>query len=297
MSIKSNYTNKRNPRPASGNSSRRASRDNSPRAAVSSWKIWLAVIIIVTIVLAVMAYRQANSGGNANVSKAGHYPNLHVAQGSSGRIKDYEGFTVAFNPYNRTPDWVGWELTASKARGKESRSDNFWQDYDLPDCPAPADYRNSGFDKGHLCPAADQKWSAAAMSDCFVMANMAPQDHALNAGAWKTLEEKERLWALRDSAIIIVAGPIYNSSDRTTIGQGVRVPSAFFKVLLAPYLPNPRAIGFIYPNMRAPGNMADYAMSVDDVEKITGLDFFPSLPDSIENIIEDRYSFTEWNRK
>ena len=136
------------------------------------------------------------------------------------------------------------------------------------------------------------------MRDCFVMTNMTPQRHEINSGAWSTLEQKERLWAQRDSAIIIVAGPIYDAADKERIGSsGVRVPSAFFKVLLAPYVDHPRAIGFIYPNMTAPGNMQDYAMSVDEVERLTGLDFFSALPDSLESLIESRYSFTEWNRK
>ena len=136
------------------------------------------------------------------------------------------------------------------------------------------------------------------MHDCFVMTNMAPQDPSLNSGAWRTLETKERLWAKRDSAIVIVAGPIYTDSDRKRIGDsGVRVPSAFFKVLLAPYTEYPRAIGFVYPNMHSPGNMADYSMSVDEVEKITGLDFFYNLPDDIEEKVERSASFKEWNRK
>lgn len=134
------------------------------------------------------------------------------------------------------------------------------------------------------------------MEDCFVLANICPQDHALNAGAWKTLEEKERQWARRDSLIVIVAGPIYEKSDTQRIGEaGVRVPSAFFKVLLAPALDKPRAIGFVYPNMTAPGNMQNYSMTVDEVEQITGYDFFYNLPDDIENEVESKASFKEWN--
>ena len=129
------------------------------------------------------------------------------------------------------------------------------------------------------------------------MANICPQKHEINNGAWKTLETKERQWAERDSALMIIAGPIYTDQDRERIGRmGVRVPGAFFKVLLAPYLENPRGIAFVYPNMTAPGNMQDYAMSIDDLEKILGYDFFPSLPDDIENKVEPEFSFKEWNR-
>lgn len=231
-----------------------------------------------------------------------HYTGLEVAKGtraSKAVRKDYTGFTLAFNPDNGTPDWVGWELLGAEAEGGAAkRSNQFWQDEELTGCPTTRDYSHSGYDRGHMCPAADQKWSAKAMSDCFVMANICPQDHSLNAGAWNTLEGRERAWAKRDSAIVIVAGPIYTESDTKRIGENkVRVPSAFYKVLLAPYTDEPRAIGFVYPNMSSPGNMADYVMSVDEIEKLTGIDFFSSLPDDIEDKVEAVASFKEWNRR
>lgn len=235
----------------------------------------------------------------SSTPKPGFYPGLETVslpESLASQIKEYVGFTLSFNKDNHTPNYVAWELLGSEVQNDVARSDNFWQDFDIIGCPAHRDYTGSGYDRGHMCPAADQKWSMEAMNDCFVMANMCPQDHSLNAGAWNTLENKERQWAQRDSAIMIVAGPIYEKTDTKRIGNvGVRVPSAFFKVLLAPYVEEPRAIGFIYPNMTAPGNMEGYAMSIDDVEKITGFDFFPALPDDIEKKVEAEFSFKEWN--
>ena len=211
-------------------------------------------------------------------------------------IKEYEGFTVNFNPDNKTPNYVSWILQGHETEGATARSNNFWTDRDLEGCPDTRDYSRSGYDRGHMCPAGEQKWSDEAMNHSFVMANICPQKHDLNTGAWKTLEDKERIWAKRDSAIVIVAGPIYEESDKETIGKNkVRVPSAFFKVLLAPYADPIRAIGFVYPNMRCDGNMQAYAVSVDDVEKMTGLDFFAALPDEIENDIESVVPFKDWN--
>lgn len=221
-----------------------------------------------------------------------------VPEGMPEQIVEYEGFRVSFNKSNRTPNWVGWELLGSETEGTVKRSDKFWQDTDVEGCPSHADYKGSGYDRGHLCPAADQKWSIKAMDDCFSMANMAPQDHALNAGAWATLEDKERAWAKRDSAIVIIAGPIYENNDTKRIGAcGVRVPGAFYKVIIAPYLKEPRGIGFVYPNMSSPGNMANYAMPIDEVEKITGIDFFCNLPDDLEWKIESQTSFKEWDKR
>lgn len=210
--------------------------------------------------------------------------------------KRYEGFLVNFNPENKTPNYVVWILQGEETSGTSSRSNKFWTDNDVEGCPTTKDYTKSGFDRGHMCPAGEQKWSETAMHDSFVMTNICPQKHELNSGAWKTLEEKERLWACRDKALVIAAGPIYDPESHETIGgSSVRVPSAFFKVLLAPFAQPVRAIGFVYPNMRCPGNMSNYATTVDEVEKITGLDFFSALPDEIEERVESSASFKEWN--
>lgn len=229
-----------------------------------------------------------------------HYQDLDVVifnEDIPEQIKEYEGFKVSFNKENHTPNYVAWELLKSEVAYETDRYNKFWQDLDLEGCAAHNDYSHSGYDRGHMCPAADQKWSQQAMVDCFSMANICPQDHQLNAGAWNTLENKERQWAKRDSAIMIIAGPIYESVDTKRIGQiGVRVPSAFFKAFLAPYVESPRAIAFVYPNMSSPGNMQDYAMSIDELEEYIGFDLFSSLPDELEDKVESRYSFAEWNK-
>lgn len=225
---------------------------------------------------------------------------LHVAIPDSlpAQIKDYTGFTVNFNASNHTPNYVGWEILSREVNGDIPRDNRFWHDPDIVGCPDIPDYKRSGYDRGHLYPAADAKWSRRSMSDCFTFANMVPQTHSLNSGAWKTLEDKERLWAARDGRLIIIAGPIYTSKDSRRIGGiGVRVPSGFFKILLAPDVDIPRAIAFVYPNDYAPGNMQNYSMSVDEAEILTGFDFFSALPDDIESAIESTASFKEWDRR
>lgn len=216
----------------------------------------------------------------------------------NSELIEYEGFTVMFNSDNHTPDWSCWELLGSETEGPESRQGKqFHADPAVSGCPNTSDYTHSGYDRGHLCPAGDMKWSAQSMNDCFTMTNIAPQNHSLNAGAWKTLEDKCRQWAVRDSALVIVAGPIYEPSDRERIGAtGVRVPSAFFKVIAAPYLDSPRGIAFIYPNMKSPGNMQSYAMPIDRVEEMLGIDFFAKYPQELQEKIESTADFKLWNR-
>lgn len=255
----------------------------------------IAAIVVPTVIEAYNAFSKPRREQNYD-----HFSDLLDVVDSlklTDDVKEYEGFRVGFNRDNAAARWVAWELLGTETSGTESRRSGFWHDDDLEGCAFSDDYRNSGYDRGHLCPAADQKWSEKAMTDCFVMSNIVPQDHALNSGAWQTLEKKERLWALRDSALVIVAGPIYKESDAARIGEtGVRVPSAFYKIIAAPYLKSPRGIAFVYPNMTSPGNMEKYVMTIRDVEKLTGLNFLSGLPDMLEDEIETKTSFTEWNR-
>lgn len=258
----------------------------------------LLIAIVAAVVIIGGSYFTKGEAATSSKINTKDLDYAKVAPGTPEQMVEYEGFRVSFNKDNKTPNWVAWELLGNETEGSQTRYNTFWQDEKVEGCPVTYDYSRSGYDRGHLCPAADQKWSRQAMIDCFSLANMAPQDHALNSGAWSTLEKKERQWAKRDSAIVIIAGPIYEKGDTKRIGDsGVRVPSAFYKVIIAPYVEEPRGIGFVYPNMSSPGNMQDYAMSIDDVEAITGIDFFFNLPDDVEDKIESSYSFKEWDKR
>ena len=238
------------------------------------------------------AAADAPKSSRGDVPKVSYLPQNPAS--SKSQIVNYEGFTVSFNPSNHTPDWSCWELLDTETDGAYSRKgQKFEQDTRVAGCPTTKDYVKSGYDRGHLCPAADMKWSAAAMDDCFYMTNIAPQDHALNSGAWSTLEKKCRKWAQEYGSLVIVAGPLYESSDTRRIGAtGVRVPSAFFKVIAAPA--QKQGIAFVYPNMTSPGNMNNYAVSISDVEKLTGIDFFAQYPAELQKEIETGYDLKLW---
>lgn len=213
-----------------------------------------------------------------------------------GEFVAYKGMVMSFNPQAHVPNWVAWELTADEATGTEPRANNFQPDPDVEGCPTLSDYRGSGYDRGHMAPAADMKWDPEAMAQSFLLTNMCPQDHALNAGSWKKLEEKCRLWAMADSAIIIIAGPVLTDPATQFIGESmVVVPERFFKVILSPYGPEPRGIGFIMPNSRVPGGMQACAVSIDSVEAVTGHDFFSALPDDVERAVESQCKFNYWS--
>lgn len=218
-------------------------------------------------------------------------------EGLSSTVRERASYTVSYNHDTRNPNWVAWVLTSTHTNGGVSRkSYDFRDDTDMP---APkgykSDYYKSGYDRGHLCPAGDNKWSGAAMSDCFLMTNMCPQNASLNRGVWNNIEEQCRDWADRYGKLYIVSGPIYYSNEHRTIGgHGVAVPDAFFKVILC-VEGTPKAIGFICGNHSQKGRKkTEFVESVDDVERATGYDFFSLLPDSVEDIVESTCSYSQW---
>ena len=134
------------------------------------------------------------------------------------------------------------------------------------------------------------------MEQSFLMTNICPQVPALNSGLWNTIEKQCRAWAQLYGEVYIVCGPIYFNQKHKTIGKNkIQVPEAFFKVVLR-LKDEPKAIGFICRNASAKGRKkTDYVNSVDEVERITGMDFFSQLPDDIEQQIEGQADIKDWN--
>lgn len=198
-------------------------------------------------------------------------------------------YTVSYNSTTKIPNWVAWHLTAAHVSGSSQRSQEMFQeDHQVKNGPTNSDYFNSGFDRGHMCPAGDNKWNRQAMQETFYFTNMCPQVHSLNSGGWNDLEVACRKWARKYGDVYIVCGPVPQQTPIRTIGRNkVWVPREFFKVVLCLRGEgSPKAIGFIYPNASASRKMFSYAMSVDEVERRTGIDFFPQLDDRTEDRIE-----------
>ena len=258
------------------------------------------IISAICIIAAVAAtyFCSNTSSGKQPIPITGNMLSVIIENGQPAHLIHYHGMDVSFNPDAHIPNWVAWELNSSRVNGSEPRNDNFEADTKVGGCPTPGDYKFSGYDRGHMAPAADMKWNKKAMSESFYLTNVAPQTHALNNGAWKRLEEKCRQWAMMDSVLYIVCGPVLTDELTERIGAtGVAVPQRFFKVIVAPYADPPRGIGFIMPNGAVKGGMQQAACSIDEVEAITGLDFFAALPDTIENAVERQCNFNQWSNR
>jgi len=215
------------------------------------------------------------------------------------QIITHMGFTVSYNSDWRTPNWVAYELTKKEVEGTVPRYDTFMPDPEVSYTQSATnnDYKNSGWDRGHMAPAADMKWSEQAMKESFYFSNICPQNRNLNAGVWKDLEEQVRSLATQKGNIYVVCGPIVPKHPKTIGSNKVAIPDAFFKVLLQNDNDEWSAIAFMFANESGRKPLSTYAMSVEDMQIITDIDFFPALPDSIEEKIESQVDFTKWNIK
>lgn len=217
-------------------------------------------------------------------------------KGTPEQILKRTGYVASYNKTTLLPNWVAWHLTAERTEGSAKRSGvDFAEDTEVPEPRATDwDYYNSGYDRGHMCPAADNKWSKKAMEESFLFTNMCPQNGNLNRGDWNEMEMACRKWAKKYGDLYIVCGPILYKGKHKTIGKNkVVVPEAFFKVVLRTG-DNPQAIGFIYKNTSGNRPKDSYVNTVDEVERITGIDFFPSLPDNVEKNVEATADIANW---
>ena len=219
-----------------------------------------------------------------------------ITEERSDRVIKHKGYTVSYNYDWKIPNWVAYELTDWEVEGEVPRYDKFKPDPMVPQYATATteDYKYSGYDRGHMAPAADMKWDEQVMKESFYLSNICPQNPNLNGGVWKDLEEQVRDLATIKGKIFVVCGPIVNDASTTLGVNEVVVPQAFFKVLLQEENGVVNTIGFVYENISGRRPMSTYAMTVDEVEELTNIDFFPSLPDKIENTVENEVDFSKW---
>jgi endonuclease G len=220
-----------------------------------------------------------------------------VGRGVSEIMLTRKGYVTSYNKQTRTPNWVAWTLTKEHSYGDNLReNERFEEDFDVPEPRATfQDFYNSRYDRGHMCPAGDNKWDEGAMKESFLLTNICPQNHGLNKEDWNDLEMQCRKWARRFGEVTIVCGPLFEDGDQARyLGRNkVRVPTGFFKVVYREE-PEPRAIGFVFRNNGSSQPWREQATSVDEVERRTGFNFFPQLPDDVEDEVEAQESLRGW---
>ena len=221
-------------------------------------------------------------------------------KGVSEQIIEHKAYTLSYNKDYNNPNWVAWELLRKETYGNTRRAKDFQGDQKINEKNRVQsfDYSGSKYDRGHMCPAGDNRWDPRAMTECFYMSNMCPQDHELNKNWWNNLEIACRRWARREGKVYIVCGPVYKADRKTkTIGKKVKsvVPDGFFKVVLSVRKGYEKAIGFYYANNSSDQPMDKAVRTVDQIEQLTGMDFFSKLDDRVENKLEAKSNLRDWD--
>lgn len=256
-----------------------------------------------TLVTSVLTGEGASaSGSQQTVAISGDIPSgmeipACARTSDSHETHSYTGFSLCYREKYEQAEWVAYEINKGELIKEASRTDDFRSDPAISTGSAtPADYKASGYDRGHLAPAADMSFSKAAMSESFYMSNMSPQVPGLNRGAWKDLEAAVRDWVEARGSIYVVTGPVLEKDGYPTIGENVAVPEYYYKVLFAPEGTdgNAQMIGFLFPNEKTGEDHLYYAVSVDEVESRTGLDFFSALDDGVEARLEGSFDADAW---
>lgn len=241
----------------------------------------LVIILALSVMPCVVFCRAENSRMNDTLDLP--LPRKDIPEQILRRI----GYTISYNADLRIANWVAWHLTAEHVKGTVDRpGGNAWHEDEEVQKPRSTneDYKNSGWSRGHMCPAGDCKWDEQVMYESFLYTNCCPQDRSFNSGDWNEIEIKCRRWAEKYGDIYIVCGPILYKQEHRTIGENrIVVPEAFFKVVLCFINGKPEGMGFICKNENEGKHVGSYVNTIQEVERITGFTFFPSLPASAEH--------------
>ncbi len=212
----------------------------------------------------------------------------YLPTSTTGQVVNHDYYSLSYNEAYENSEWVAYSLSPEQLSRQQIERPYFVRDPKVT--TRSAHYKNyypNGYEKGHLVPAADMRFNVDAFDDTFYTSNVSPMDHDFNSGIWNNLEKQVRYWTKRYGKLYIVTGGILQPGLERIGYEKVAVPDYFYKIVLD-YKKNkkPRMIGFVIPHKKSQENLQKYIVAVDSIEKLTGIDFFPALPDSLENKLE-----------
>ncbi|WP_040278818.1 DNA/RNA non-specific endonuclease [Psychroserpens damuponensis] len=215
---------------------------------------------------------------------------------TTGQIVHHEGYSLSYSEPHEQPEWVAYELKKSHLSSTNFKRPYFEIDKAVKTGAAHwKNYKKSGYDRGHLCPAGDRKYSQKAHDETFLTSNISPQQHNFNAGVWNSLEQKVRYWASKYDGVFVITGGILKGNMKTIGEEEVSVPNQFYKVLIDNNTGKTKMIAFLMPHENSKQPLYKFVVSVDKVEALTGIDFFAELEDSLEDRLEASSSYKYWS--
>ncbi len=246
-----------------------------------------------------------NGGNNDNLNQVNRLENSgamiaktfdFLPSSTTNQIVKHQYYTLSYNEAHEQAEWVAYELKKNYIKNNNFKRPFFIEDAKVKTGSADwRNYKNSMYDKGHLCPAGDMEFNLGAYNETFFTSNISPQVRNFNNGVWNRLEQKVRYWAVKYDGIYVVTGGVLESSLMTIGREKVSVPNFFYKILLDNSGENLKMIGFLVPNSESNKPLYSFVVSVDHIEKLTGINFFPELNDDIENQLEKRTDYKNWS--
>lgn len=215
----------------------------------------------------------------------------------NGYVVNHDYYSLSYDEKNEQAEWVAYYISRKRLNNKRAKRKDWFEKDPLVRTGSATykDYKGSGYDKGHMAPAADMAFSKQAMEDCFYMSNMSPQVHNFNGGIWRELEELSRDWGRANKKLYVVTGPIFKDNLGTIGRQNkVTVPGYYYKILVDLEGAEKKAIGFVMPNATSNKPVSAFVKTIDEIEEITGIDFFPELEDDLENELESKVNISKW---
>lgn len=220
----------------------------------------------------------------------------YLPSSTTNQIISHSNFVLSYSEKHEQAEWVAYQLKKEELK----YNSNFKRPYFIDDPKVKTgsakwyNYKNSGYDKGHLCPAGSRKFSIEAFNETFYTSNISPQNHDFNSGIWNTLEQKERYWANKYNDLYVFTGGVLTDNLKRIGKENVSVPNYFYKIMFNNTNGKNKMIAFLVPHENSNNPLYKFVVSVDKIEKMTGIDFFPSLDDKIENELEKQSDYKDW---
>ena len=215
---------------------------------------------------------------------------------TTNQIVHHQNYSLSYSEEHEQAEWVAYELKESQLSSVNHKRPYFEIDKAVKTGAANwRNYKKSGYDRGHLCPAGDRRFSKEAHDETFLTSNISPQNHAFNAGVWNRLEQKVRYWAKKNKGVFVITGGVLKNGLNSIGDENVSVPEQFYKVLLDNTKGEIKILAFLLPHEDSKFPLYKFVVSVDTIESLTGIDFFPQLEDNIEDKLEKSNSYKNWS--
>lgn len=260
------------------------------------------IYTIITLVFAVGFYFYDNYSAKLNTSS--NIPDIvidttdfnYLPTSTTNQIVHHKYYSLSYNEKFEQAEWIAYELNKNQLSNNNFKRPYFELDPKVETKSAHyKNFKNSGYNKGHLCPAGDRKFSEEAFNETFLTSNISPQLYEFNGGIWNRLEQKVRYWAEKYDNLYIVTGGVLTNNLKTIGSEKVGVPNYFYKIILDYQKPEIKAIAFLIPHEASEKGLYQFVTSIDEIERLTGIDFFSKLPNDIENNLEKSNSYTNWS--